>query len=487
MIFKGINYKSFAKFERRKVIMKSICKKWKYLSVMTAIMMLLTILPVDTKAADTKVEITDEERKEQETTGDKTDSAAIAAGAAALLDKENAEGDEQADIQVEESNLAQADNNESSSQPMAEEDADMPESAVEIVEEDDTMLAKAAIPAAESVKEQEPVSSETAITVGAAAMLEAQIVDEEKAINAYVTNRAMEPEAKLENSTLVMAKVNQYVNIRESASQESEKVGVLYKDCGGEVLETQQEWTKISSGDVTGWILNEYLYFGNEAKELASDVGILTAHANTQLLRVRKDANKESEIIGLLSEGEAVEAISEEGDWVSVSYEGTKGYVSSEFVNVEFTVDKAESMEVIKAREEVERARREAEAAASRNAKKEAVLATASELEILAALIQCEAGGEPYEGQIAVGAVVMNRVRSGGYPNSITEVIYASGQFVPASKGKMESLILEKNIRSSCVQAAQEAISGTCNVGDALHFRRKGNRQGLIIGNHVFW
>ena len=487
MIFKGINYKSFAKFERRKVIMKSICKKWKYLSVMTAIMMLLTILPVDTKAADTKVEITDEERKEQETTGDKTDSAAIAAGAAALLDKENAEGDEQADIQVEESNLAQADNNESSSQPMAEEDADLPESAVEIVEEDNTMLAKAAIPAAESVKEQEPVSSDTAITVGAAAMLEAQIVDEEKAINAYVNNRAMEPEAKLENSTLVMAKVNQYVNIRESASQESEKVGVLYKDCGGEVLETQQEWTKISSGDVTGWILNEYLYFGNEAKELASDVGILTAHANTQLLRVRKDANKESEIIGLLSEGEAVEAISEEGDWVSVSYEGTKGYVSSEFVNVEFTVDKAESMEVIKAREEVERARREAEAAASRNAKKEAVLATASELEILAALIQCEAGGEPYEGQIAVGAVVMNRVRSGGYPNSITEVIYASGQFVPASKGKMESLILEKNIRSSCVQAAQEAISGTCNVGDALHFRRKGNRQGLIIGNHVFW
>lgn len=383
--------------------------------------------------------------------------------------------------------MAQADDNESSSQPMVEEDADMPESAVEIVEEDNTMLAKAAIPAAESVKEQEPVSSETAITVGAAAMLEAQIVDEEKAINAYVTNRAMEPEAKLENSTLVMAKVNQYVNIRESASQESEKVGVLYKDCGGEVLETQQEWTKISSGDVTGWILNEYLYFGNEAKELASDVGILTAHANTQLLRVRKDANKESEIIGLLSEGEAVEAISEEGDWVSVSYEGTKGYVSSEFVNVEFTVDKAESMEVIKAREEVERARREAEAAASRNAKKEAVLATASELEILAALIQCEAGGEPYEGQIAVGAVVMNRVRSGGYPNSITEVIYASGQFVPASKGKMESLILEKNIRSSCVQAAQEAISGTCNVGDALHFRRKGNRQGLIIGNHVFW
>ena len=81
----------------------------------------------------------------------------------------------------------------------------------------------------------------------------------------------------------------------------------------------------------------------------------------------------------------------------------------------------------------------------------------------------------------------MNRVRSGGYPNSITEVIYASGQFVPAAKGRMESLILTGNIRSSCVQAAQEVINGRCNVGDALHFRRAGNREGLIIGNHVFY
>jgi len=115
------------------------------------------------------------------------------------------------------------------------------------------------------------------------------------------------------------------------------------------------------------------------------------------------------------------------------------------------------------------------------------VLATASEVDILAALIQCEAGGEPYEGQVAVGAVVMNRVRCGGYPNSITEVIYASGQFVPASKGRMESLILNKNIKASCVQAANEAINGACNVGDALHFRRNNGRDGLVIGNHVFW
>lgn len=283
-----------------------------------------------------------------------------------------------------------------------------------------------------------------------------------------------------------MAKVNEYANIRQEASQESEKVGVLYKDCGGDIIERNGEWTKIKSGDVIGWIKNDYLYFGDEAEKIAGDVGILTAYSNTETLRVRKEANLESGVLGLLANGEAVEAIAEEGDWVRVSYEGTTGYVSADYVKVEFDIDTAESMVSIKAREEAEKAKAAAEAESARNAQKEAVLATASEVDILAALIQCEAGGEPYEGQVAVGAVVMNRVRCGGYPNSITEVIYASGQFVPASKGRMESLILNGNIKASCVQAAQEAIAGRCNVGDALHFRRAGNKEGLIIGNHVF-
>ena len=81
----------------------------------------------------------------------------------------------------------------------------------------------------------------------------------------------------------------------------------------------------------------------------------------------------------------------------------------------------------------------------------------------------------------------MNRVRSGGYPNTITDVIYASGQFTPASTGRLNSLILSGNIKESCRQAAQAVVSGTCNVGDALHFRRVGTKEGIIIGNHVFW
>lgn len=322
-------------------------------------------------------------------------------------------------------------------------------------------------------------------TAGAADILDANISMEKEELIAFA-KRSANAEKK-EESTLVMAKVNQFVNMRQEADQDAEKVGVLYKDCGGDIVEQKAGWTKVKSGDVTGWIKNDYLYFGSEAKELAKDVGMLTAYSETETLRVRMDADIQSGVLGLLANGEAVEAIAEEGDWVSVNYEGTKGYVAKEYVKVVFDIDKAESMAVIKAREEAERARAAAAAEAKRIAQKEAVMATASELDILAALIQCEAGGEPYEGQVAVGAVVMNRVRSGGYPNTITDVIYASGQFVPASKGKMESLILNGNTKASCVQAANEVIGGACNVGDALHFRRNNGRAGLVIGNHVFY
>jgi len=322
-------------------------------------------------------------------------------------------------------------------------------------------------------------------TAGAADILDANISMEKEELIAFA-KRSAKTEKK-EKSTLVMAKVNEFVNMRQDADQDAEKVGVLYKDCGGEIVEQIAGWTKVKSGDVTGWIKNDYLYFDEEAKQVAKDVGMLTAYSETQTLRVRTDANLQSGVLGLLANGEAVEAIAEEGDWVSVNYEGTKGYVAKEYVKVVFDIDKAESMAVIRAREEAERQRAAAAAEAKRIAQKEAVMATASEVDILAALIQCEAGGEPYEGQVAVGAVVMNRVRSGGYPNTITDVIYASGQFVPASKGKMESLILNGTTKASCRQAANEAINGACNVGDALHFRRNNGRDGLVIGNHVFY
>ncbi len=135
-----------------------------------------------------------------------------------------------------------------------------------------------------------------------------------------------------------------------------------------------------------------------------------------------------------------------------------------------------------------EKARLEAEEAA-RKAAEEAAAAKAaavaeSEKELLAALIYCEAGGEPYEGQIAVGAVVLNRVASGTFPNSITDVIYDSGQFGPAITGKLDRVLASGKTTQSCRQAATDALAGVNPVGDALYFGY-GN-YGIQIGGHWF-
>jgi spore germination cell wall hydrolase CwlJ-like protein len=102
-------------------------------------------------------------------------------------------------------------------------------------------------------------------------------------------------------------------------------------------------------------------------------------------------------------------------------------------------------------------------------------------------LIYCEAGNQSYEGKVGVGAVVMNRLRSSAYPNTIHGVIYASGQFTPAMTGKV-ARIYESGVPESCMRAAQAAINGETTVGGALYFRRNnGSRQGIVIGAHVFY
>ena len=109
------------------------------------------------------------------------------------------------------------------------------------------------------------------------------------------------------------------------------------------------------------------------------------------------------------------------------------------------------------------------------------------EYELLAALIQCEAGGESYIGQVAVGNVVMNRVESANHPDTISEVIYAAGQFSPVRNGSLSRTLSSGNISGSCKQAALEAIAGSEPVGDKLYFRRVNGRSGQVIGNHVFY
>lgn len=296
-----------------------------------------------------------------------------------------------------------------------------------------------------------------------------------------------------EQSEFVMTNVKTVLNVRQEPSEDAQIIGKLYADCYGQILDRSGDWTRITSGNLTGWAKNDYLLFGDEAQQVFDEVARRTATSNVSGLRIRKGASADAGIYALLAEGEIVDVYENLGEWLKINYEGYEGYVAAEYVTIDVMYATGETMQEITAREqaaaEAKRKAQEERAArrAALNEEQQFVEENYSELQLMAALIWCEAGNQPYEGMIAVGAVVMNRVNHPSYPNTITGVIYAPGQFTPVMTGKVIKA-LERGVPDSCTQAAIEAMSGVNNVGDALHFNTLAIRSSdLIIGAHAFW
>lgn len=351
------------------------------------------------------------------------------------------------------------------------------------------------------------------LSAGVAMILDAELTIAEESGNVSGEPASAEPPALAENTqdgagapegnaadggtenetAFVMTNVQSTLNVRASASEEAEIIGRLYADCYGEILEQGDGWTLLRSGSVVGWAKNDYLLFDDAAEEALSQVGRWTATANESGLRIRTEASTDSGIYALLAQGDIVDIYEDQGEWLKVDYDGCAGYVSAEYVTVELICATGETMTEIAAREaaEAEARRRAQEDAAARRAalseEQANVEANYTDLQLLAALIWCEAGNQSYEGQLAVGAVVMNRVNHPAYPNTISGVIYAPGQFTPAMTGRVAKA-LQRGVPDSCTQAAMEAMSGVSNVGGVLHFNVKTIRSSdLIIGDHAFW
>lgn len=107
---------------------------------------------------------------------------------------------------------------------------------------------------------------------------------------------------------------------------------------------------------------------------------------------------------------------------------------------------------------------------------------------LLANLIYCEAGGESYAGQLAVGAVVINRVLSSVYPDTMTGVIYQKYQFSPVGSGRLAIALSQNKATASCYKAADEAMTGQTNVGNCVYFRTPiPGLTGIQIGGHIFY
>ena len=107
---------------------------------------------------------------------------------------------------------------------------------------------------------------------------------------------------------------------------------------------------------------------------------------------------------------------------------------------------------------------------------------------LLANLIYCEAGNQPYEGQVAVGAVVINRVLSSVYPDTVVGVIYQNKQFSPVGSGRLALALAENRATDACYSAADAAMSGQTNVGTCVYFRTPiEGLSGIQIGGHIFY
>ncbi|MDD5866394.1 MAG: cell wall hydrolase [Lachnospiraceae bacterium] len=310
----------------------------------------------------------------------------------------------------------------------------------------------------------------------------------------------------------LIANVDTSANVRNSASESGSVVGKMRKGDVAEILGEENGWYQIRSGNLSGYISSAYALVGDSAKALADQVCPTTAKVTADAARVRELPDVTSGIVSALYQNNEVSVRTDQtpvDGWIAVSVNGKNGFIKSELVSVsqklgtgitneeeaaliaaqkkaeeEAAAKKAAEEAAQKAKNEA-KAKAQAEAQATAVSQKESYAATADDVTILAAIIQHEAGNEIYQGQVAVGSVVMNRVRSSRFPNTVRGVIFQSGQFTNA---QALDQVIARGLKQSCINAAQEALNGSDVVGGRVSFRPvRSGRSGLVIGNHVFF
>ena len=285
----------------------------------------------------------------------------------------------------------------------------------------------------------------------------------------------------------LMADVKNALNVRGSASEDADIVGKLSKGDRATIIERGETWTKISSGNLEGYVKNDMCVFGTDALNYAKATCETVAVSTIDGLRVRKEASLDGSVAKKLDKGEkiTVDTNAEAVDgWVAVSYNGATCYVSADYVEVSLTTGKGMTLEEIAA---AEAAKKVAKSSSGSSQKACKLASEVDDVTLLAAIIECEANGQSYDALLAVGAVIMNRVNSSSYPDTIYGVIHQKGQFPPATSGKLEKW-LKKGPGKKAIKAAKAAMAGDDNTGGLTNFNSVySGISGLVIGDNVFY
>ena len=296
------------------------------------------------------------------------------------------------------------------------------------------------------------------------------------------------------------------LDIHAEANTASAVIGQVMEDGHVAILAKYNDWVQIQAGEIAGWVPAENLV----ETEISNEEAVA---ANEQVIAERTGATasedeffaeeevQQDETAAL--QAEASEAAQNEIEEVQAAEEAARIEAEAQAKAAAEEAARLEAEAQAKAAEEA--ARLEAEAQAKAAAEEAARIAaeaqqaalaaqaaqtaaiSAEELKLLANIIYCEAGSESYVGKVAVGNVIMNRVKSASQPNTITEVVYAKGQFSPVRNGSLQRALSSDKADAACYQAAIEALAGAQPVGGKLFFRRNNGRSGQVIGHHVFY
>ena len=281
------------------------------------------------------------------------------------------------------------------------------------------------------------------------------------------------------------------LDIHAEANTASAVIGQVMEDGHVAILAKYNDWVQIQAGEIAGWVPAENLV----ETEISNEEAVA---ANEQVIAERTGATasedeffaeeevQQDETAAL--QAEASEAAQNEIEEVQTAEEAARIEAEAQAKAAAEEAAQLEAEAQAKAAAE-EAARIEAEAQQAALAAQAAQTAaiSAEELKLLANIIYCEAGSESYVGKVAVGNVIMNRVKSASQPNTITEVVYAKGQFSPVRNGSLQRALSSDKADAACYQAAIEALAGAQPVGDKLFFRRNNGRSGQVIGHHVFY
>lgn len=347
---------------------------------------------------------------------------------------------------------------------------------------------------------------------------------EEKAVDvvAYAEQNTLAEESIFKGKAVAIN--TEYLAVMEEPDSSSDIAGKLFEYNIADVVSQDSSWTKITSGNLLGYVETNALCLDSEAEDVARLETQISIEPKEEEAVIYSSYTNDAQVLGALTKESEVMPVARIGEYVKITQEdGEYAYVLSDEVIIDYGFETGLTIaeeEEIKAAEEARRLAEEAairaeeERKAAEEARRQMIIERTiagtdftynptmeisdDDLWVLACIIDWESGWEPYEGKLAVANIVLNRVRSSHYPNTVSDVVYAKSQFSGVMSGGEISSRFAKRLSDGprtdeCMEAALEALSGKNNIGIYTAFN--GTQyidfsvvtDFVIIGGHCFY